>query len=432
MNIPNYLFKLPQLVEIQTVVSKNFEIAAILKKLEPRPAIFEQLFDSQFPVAGNLFCTKEAIAHSLGVNNSQLLTHLSSAIDQHSICPIIERAACQQMIQEKPNLDQLPILRHFPTDGGAYITSGVMIAHHPVFGLNLDFHRAMQISENRLAIRVVRGRHFDTFLNQMGVVEVAICIGVPPAILLAAATSVELGINELDIANALQPVSLTRAKTVDVLVPANAQFVIEGKIYRDQLSPEGPFVDLTETQDIIRHQPVMEVTAITHTENAIWHALLPGGFEHKLLMGMPREPTIFRSVNQVVKCLDVHVNPGGCSWLHVIVQIDKQTEQDGKKAIQATFAGHRSCKHVFVVDKDIDIYNPLEVEWALATRFQGDRDLVILNKETGSSLDPSADEETASTTKIGFDLTIPIDKNRKLFQKVSYTELDLEQYIQSQ
>ena len=83
--------------------------------------------------------------------------------------------------------------------------------------------------------------------------------------------------------------------------------------------------------------------------------------------------------------------PGGCSWLHAIVQIDKQAEDDGKKAIQAAFAGHRSCKHVFVVDKDIDIYNPLEVEWALATRFQGDADLVIKPKEPGSSLDPSSE-----------------------------------------
>ena len=132
-------------------------------------------------------------------------------------------------------------------------------------------------------------------------------------------------------------------------------------------------MDLTETQDIVRQQPVFEVKAITHRKDAIWHALLPGALEHKLLMGMPREPTIFREVNTMVDCLDVNVNPGGCSWLHAIVQIDKQNEDDGRKAIEAAFAGHRSCKHVFVVDKDIDIYNPLEVEWAMATRFQGDQ-----------------------------------------------------------
>ena len=242
------------------------------------------------------------------------------------------------------------------------------------------------------------------------------CIGVPPHVLAAAATSVELGIDELEIANALstlylnEPLNLVHAKTVDLFVPAEAEFVLEGTVYSDQRHAEGPFVDLTETYDIVRNEPVFVVKTITHRKDAIWHALLPGALEHKLLMGMPREPTIFKKVNEVVKCLDVNVNPGGCSWLHAIVQIDKQSEDDGKKAIQAAFAGHRSCKHVFVVDKDIDIYNPLEVEWALATRFQGETDLVIKPKEPGSSLDPSSersDSGTHLTTKLGFDLTKP-------------------------
>jgi predicted aconitase len=160
---------------------------------------------------------------------------------------------------------------------------------------------------------------------------------------------------------------------VDVLVPAESEFVLEGTVYLDRTHPEGPFVDLTETYDVVRQEPVFVVKTITHRADAIWHALLPGALEHKLLMGMPREPTIFRKVNEVVRCLDVNINPGGCSWLHAIVQIDKQHEDDGKRAIQAAFEGHRSCKHVYVVDADIDIYNPQQVEWAMATRFQGDR-----------------------------------------------------------
>ncbi len=117
---------------------------------------------------------------------------------------------------------------------------------------------------------------------------------------------------------------MVQAKTVDLLVPAEAEFVLEGTVYLDRRHAEGPFVDLTETYDVIRQEPVFEVKAITHRQDAIWQALLPGALEHKLLMGMPREPTIFKEVNQVVNCLDVNVNPGGCSWLHAIVQIDKQ------------------------------------------------------------------------------------------------------------
>jgi UbiD family decarboxylase len=167
------------------------------------------------------------------------------------------------------------------------------------------------------------------------------------------------------------------------------------------------------------------VKKITHRENAIWQALLPGALEHKILMGMPREPTIYKKVNEKgVNCLDVNVSPGGCSWLHAIVQINKKTEEDCKKTIEGAFEGHKSCKHVFVVDKDIDIYNPLSVEWAMATRFQGDSKMIIKDKEPGSSLDPSAEPETNKTTKIGFDLTKPLVIKGKSFDRAEFPKVD--------
>jgi UbiD family decarboxylase len=290
----------------------------------------------------------------------------------------------------------------------------------------------MQFSNNEMAMRVVRGRHFDAYLRELGEVEVAVCVGNSPNVLAAAATSLEIGVDELQIANALEPVPVVKAKTVDLYVPAEAEFVLEGKVYFDRRHAEGPFVDLTETQDVVRQEPVFVIKALTHREDAIWQALLPGGLEHKLLMGMPREPTIFKKVSEVVRCLDVNVDPGGCSWLHAIVQIDKRAEEDGQRAIDAAFAGHRSCKHVFVVDKDIDIYNPQEVEWALATRFQGDADLIVKAREPGSSLDPSAEVETHLTTKVGFDLTKPLDARGKAFEKAAFPEVDLHQFVKGE
>jgi UbiD family decarboxylase len=249
-------------------------------------------------------------------------------------------------------------------------------------------------------------------------------------VLAAAAMSVEMGVDELEIANALEPLTLVKAKTVDLLVPAEAEFVLEGTVYLNRRHAEGPFVDLTETYDLVREEPVFEVTAITHRRDAIWQALLPGVLEHRLLMGMPREPTIFKKVNEVVRCLDVNVNPGGCSWLHAIVQIEKRAEDDGRKAIQSAFAGHRSCKHFFVVDKDIDIYDPQAVEWALATRFQGNVDMVVKDREPGSSLDPSAEPGTKMTTKIGFDLTKPVGDAAGKFERASFPEVDLSKYVE--
>ena len=425
-----------RLVRLTEPISKTYEIAAALKQLEPRPVIFENVRESESRVMGNLFCTKQDFADYFGISVAEIIPVLGDAIEMWytppSRLPSGEAIPCQEIVQLFPNLDSLPIPLHFASDGGPYITAGVFVVKHPLHGQNLDFHRAMQFSPTEMAIRVVEGRHFDQYLQELGQVDVAVCIGISPNVLAAAATSVALGVDEISIANALQPLQLAPAKTVDLMIPAEAEFVLEGTVYRDRRHAEGPFVDLTETMDVIRSQPVFKIKAITHRADALWHALLPGSLEHKLLMGMPREPTIFRKVNQVVKCLDVNVNPGGCSWLHAIVQIDKQHEDDGQKAIRAAFAGHRSCKHVYVVDADVDIYDSLQVEWAMATRFQGDRDLVVLDRQPGSSLDPSAEVGTKLTTKLGFDLTAPLGEARRHYEKVEYPQVDLSRFLNKQ
>ena len=431
MSFRSYLKQLAErgnLVAVHKPTSKNYLIAGVLKGLEPEPVQFEDVRESEFRVVGNLFPSKREFADYFGLTKEEIIPTLARAIERRSNPEVINEGVCQEVVVTNPDLDALPILRHFSADGGNYITSGVVVAKHPEYGQNLDFHRCMQFSGTEMAMRVVRGRHFDVFLQELGEVDVALCVGIAPNILAAAATSVEIGVDELQIANALEPLQVVKAKTVDLYVPAECEFVLEGTVYAERRHAEGPFVDLTETQDVVRQEPVFEVKRITHRRDAIWQALLPGGLEHKLLMGMPREPTIFKKVNQVVRCLDVNVSPGGCSWLHAIVQIDKQSSDDGKKAIEAAFEGHRSCKHVFVVDKDIDIYDPQQVEWAMATRFQGDADLVVRRKERGSSLDPSAELETHLTTKIGFDLTKPLGMQGKHFEKVAYPQVDLEKF----
>jgi len=149
-------------------------------------------------------------------------------------------------------------------------------------------------------------------------------------------------------------------------------------------------------------------------------------------MGMPKEPTIFNEVNKVCECKDVYITPGGCSWLHVVVQIKKQNLDDGKKAIKAAFEGHKSLKHCVVVDDDINIYNQNEVEWAIATRFQADKDAVILPNQTGSSLDPSGDlteGKKATTCKMGLDATIPFKETGKGFEKEEYRKVDLNKFL---
>ncbi|MHA2266416.1 MAG: UbiD family decarboxylase [Promethearchaeota archaeon] len=433
MGFREYINKIEENGTLRTVdiqVSKKLEIAGILKEMEPTPIIFNNVKESEFRVVGNVFCTKDVIASYFGVAPADLIPMLSRAIEERSEPEILTKAPCQEVVESNVDLDKIPILFHGEKDGGNYVSSAVVVTRDPDYGQNLDFHRAMQYSKDKFATRIVKGRHFYQFLEKNGEVEVAFCVGNTPNILIAGATSVDIGVDELHIANALEPIKVVKAKSVDLMIPAEAEFVLEGKVYFEERHEEGPFVDLTETYDMIREEPVFEVTKITHRKEAIWQALLPGALEHKILMGMPREPTIFKKVKEAgVKCLDVNISPGGSSWLHAIVQIDKKSEDDGKKAIEGTFAGHTSCKHVFIVDKDINIYNPLSVEWAMATRFQGETRMVVKDKEPGSSLDPSAEPGTKMTTKIGFDLTKPLVVKGKSFDIAEFPKVDIKKYF---
>ncbi len=411
-------------------VSKKLEISGILKRIEPTPVMFNNVKESEFRVVGNIFCTKNVIASYFGVTLVDLIPMLSKAISERSEPEIVSNAPCQEVIESNVDLDKLPILFHCEKDGGNYISSAVVITRDPDYGQNMDFHRAMQFSKEKFATRIVSGRHFHKFLEKNGELDVAFCIGNTPNILIAGATSVDVGVDELQIANALEPIKVVKANSVDLLIPAETEFVLEGRVYMEEKHSEGPFVDLTETYDVIREEPVFKVKKITHRKKAIWQALLPGALEHKILMGMPREPTIFKKINEAeVICLDVNINPGGCSWLHAIIQIDKKTEEDGKIAIEEAFAGHKSCKHVLIVDKDINIYDPISVEWAMATRFQGDTRMIIKDKEPGSSLDPSAEPGTKMTTKIGFDLTKPLVARGKSYNKADFPKVDINKYF---
>ncbi len=417
-----------ELVVIKKPVSKKFIAAGILKELDGRPVLFERIKESKFQVIGNVFSSRELIAKSLGVKKKKLIFKIANAIDNPSEPQLVEKAQCHEVVEEGVDLNRLPIMTHCEKDGGPYVASGVVVAKDPELGRNISFHRLMQLDNRRFAIRILP-RHLNEFLKRSGgELDVAVCIGNSVNFLLGAATSVELGFDEMKIANALEKLPIARCKTVDVEVPAHSEFVLEGRITKE-IVPEGPFVDLTETYDVIREQNVLEIRKITHRKDALYHALLPGCNEHKLLMGMPKEPTIFREVNKVCKCKDVNLTLGGCSWLHAIVRISKRDEDDGRKAIEAAFKGHASLKHVLIVDDDIDIHNPLDVEWAIATRFQAKDGLVVKPKEKGSSLDPSANPYTRDTSKMGLDVTKPLKNYLKDFKKAPFPKVKLWRYL---
>jgi 2,5-furandicarboxylate decarboxylase 1 len=426
------LDKSGELTKIKKPVSTEFEMAGIINANSEKPVYFENVKESSYPVVAGLVSSKDLIARSLGIGKVQLLPWLLAAIEHPTPTQVAEKGACQEVVETNVDLTKLPIMHYTEKDGGKYIASAVSIVKDPQLGRNMCFHRLMLKDKNHFVARIVENRGTDSALKKAGgELEIAFCIGNSTAVLLSAATTLPMGIDELGMANTLVKTELVKCKTVDLEVPVDSEFVLEGKITKEKAT-EGPFLDLTGIVDRERQQPIVEIKCVTHRKNPIYQTILAGKNEHKFLMGMPKEPTIYNEVNKVCQCKDVYITPGGCSWLHAVVQIKKQNVDDGKKAIAATFEGHKSLKHCVIVDEDINIYDPHDVEWAIATRFQADKNAIIISNQPGSSLDPSGDlteGKKATTAKAGLDATAPLVSTGKGFKKVDYVKVDLNKYL---
>ncbi len=422
-----------ELTRIRHEVSTEYELAGIIEALGEKPVLFEKVKESSIPVVAGLLSSKDLIARGLGITKDQLLQKLSSAIEHPMPPEVVEKGECQEIVERDVDLTKLPIMRYTDKDGGKYVPSAVAIVRDPEYkARNMCFHRLMLLDKDHFVARIVENRGTDSALKKAGgELDVAFCISNSTAVLLSAATTLPMGVDELGMANALEPTELVKCKTVDLEVPKDSEIILEGRITKEK-APEGPFLDLTGIVDRVRQQPIVEIKCVTHRKNPIYQTILAGRNEHKFLMGMPKEPTMFNEVNKVCSCKDVYITPGGCSWLHAVVQIRKRNPDDGKKALDAAFEGHKSLKHCVVVDEDINIYDPHDVEWAIATRFQADKNTVILSNQPGSSLDPSGDlteGKKATTAKAGLDATAPLVTTGKGFKKEKYVKVDLNKYL---
>ncbi len=422
-----------ELTKISKEVSTDCEMAGIIETLGEKPVFFEHAKGSDIPVVAGLMSSKDLISRGLGITQDRLLSTLSNGLDRPVPPAVVSEGACQEVVEANVDLTKLPIMRYTEKDGGKYIASAVAIIRDPELkARNMCFHRLMLLDRNHFVARIVENRGTDTALKKAGgELDVAFCIGNSAAVLLSAATTLPMGVDELGMANVLEKTELVKCKTVDLEVPKEAEIVLEGRITKEKAT-EGPFLDLTGIVDKSRQQPIVEIKCITHRRNPIYQTILAGRNEHKFLMGMPKEPSMFNEVSKVCECKDVYITPGGCSWLHAVVQIKKRNPDDGRKAIAAAFAGHHSLKHCVVVDEDINIYDPHDVEWAIATRFQADKNTVILSNQPGSSLDPSGDlteGKKATTAKAGVDATAPLVTTGKGFKKEAYVKVDLNKYL---
>ena len=412
------------IIEINDELSCEFEVAKVLRQYPKDTVILTNVKNSEMPVVSGICNTREKIAKSINCEVNEITSKIIEASDN----PIkVENFTdFSEYNTTEADLSKLPILTHYKRDGGAYITSGVVFARDPETGIqNASIHRMMVLDDKRLAIRIVPRNLYTYFQKAQKLnkdLEIAIAIGMDAAILLASTTSIPIDYNEMDVANAFKNGELTLIKTESELEVPQADIILEGRISVTETTAEGPFVDLTDTYDIIRDQPIITLSKMhIKKDNPCYHAILPAGFEHKLLQGLPQEPRIYKSVKNAVPTVEtVALTEGGCCWLHAVISINKQTEGDGKNAIMAALSAHPSLKHAVVVDTDVNVFDPQDVEYAIATRVKADRDIMIVPNVRGSSLDPVA-ESDGTTTKLGVDATKSL-KTIEKFERVSFGE----------
>jgi 2,5-furandicarboxylate decarboxylase 1 len=413
-----------ELVRIDKLVSTKFELAAVVSKLEGKQAIlFEKIDKSQFKVVCNVIGTRKRFSLALATREDNVIDshflqsngNISEPAKTSGTAPFYENSS--------KDLGELPIVTHFEKDAGPYITSSIVFAKDPEKGTqNSSTHRLLKIDDQNMVIRMVEGRHlhkFYCYATEHGEdLKVAITIGVHPAVSIAAAYQAAYGVDEMLIANSLLDgeLSLSKSHYSQLYVPTYSEIVLEGRILKDKTADEW-MVEMLRTYDFKRKQPIFELDKIRFRNNAIFYDILPGFAEHRLLMGLPVEAKIFHAVKNVVpttKC--VHLTDGGSNWLDAVIQIRKRLEGEPKNALLAAFASHPSLKIAIIVDDDIDPHDPRAVEYAISTRCQADRDLMVVQNAKGSSLDPSSDQVNLVTTKIGIDATATLLKPRDRFE----------------
>lgn len=437
----DHLAATDRLAVVQPDRNLRFEVAAIAKRLDGTKATFFPHPGHPVSVISGLVSSRRWMAEAFGVGEDQLLQRFQQAVLNPVPCNEVKGGPVQEVVHREVDLQRLlPLPVHNEHDSGPYVTAGLVIARNPKTGQqNVTIHRMQLNGPDKLGILLLP-RHtlaYFRMAEEAGTdLPVTIVIGVDPITLLCSQAIVPLDFDEMTIAGALhgRPLDVTRGITNEVRIPADAEIALEGRILRSAREPEGPFGEFPQYYGERANQHVIAIDAVTHRRNPLYHTILGGGLEHLMLGGIPREATLLTHLQRVFTSVkDVHLSPGGVCRYHLYVQIDKKSDGEGKNVLLAALGAHYDIKHVVVVDADVDIHDPAQVEWALATRFQGDRDIIVVPESQGSKLDPSA--QAGVGAKVGFDATIPVDAPPMKFKRIKVPgedAVDLDAVLQPQ
>lgn len=445
-----------RLAVLRDGVPLKHTLAAIAKRLDgSQAAWFPRPDGHAIPVVSGFMSRRAWIAEAMGVEQAGLLAAFRHAADNPLPWREVEAgcAPCQQVVHKDVDLHALlPIPTHSEHDNGPYITAGLVIARNPVTGIqNVSINRIQVHGKDRMAILMLP-RHLLAFYKaaeaENQALDVAVVIGADPLTLLASQAITPIDHDELEIAGALHgaPLPVVKCLRSEVRVPANAEIVIEGKLLPQVREPEGPFGEFPKYYSARENREVIEVSAVTHRANPIFHTIVPAEMEHLLLGSIPREATMLAHLQRSFPgVLDVHLSVGGVGRYHLFVKFRKLREGEPRNVILGAFGAHYDIKQVTIVDDDVDVHDPQQVEWAVATRFQADRDLIVISGAQGSALDPSTtighdygEDEVAPpplqgiSAKMGLDATKPVAYRGHVFTKVRIPgerEIDLDREI---
>lgn len=401
------------------------EIAAVSKRLENDSCVLFPSPDGHaIPVVANIFANRGWVADSLGIPVGDLSARFQQAVRAPLPWVEIEDGPAQEVVHRDVDLlKQLPVPKHNEHDSGPYITAALLIARNPKTGIqNVSIHRCQVSGPDRIGVLLLPRHtlHYFKMAEQSGEgLEIALVIGVHPACILASQAIAAVDEDEMEIAGALlgHPVEMVKCKTNQVRVPAHAEIVIEGRILPNVREPEGPFGEFPQYYGPRANREVIQVDAITHRKNAIFHTIVGGGAEHLVLGEIPREATLLEHLQRSFSSVrDVRLTWGGTCRYHLVVKIDKTNDGEPKNIIMGAFGGHYDLKQVVIVDMDVDIDNPNEIEWAVATRFQADKDLVVVSGAQGSKLDPSSNGGISA--KMGLDATKSVESEVMKFKRI--------------
>jgi 2,5-furandicarboxylate decarboxylase 1 len=396
-------------------VDPAFEITAITVKLEQeakrRPILlFEKVKGTSFPVLTNLHAGRSRLAAAIHARPEEMQRAYLRAMENPIPPKVVSKAPVKEVILtgERIDLYKLPQILHHQDDAGAYITAAISFAKDPNSDTwNCAYNRLMIKDRDTTSIHLTLAKHLWEFQRaaeaQGKPLPVAFAIGVHPAIALGCLAIGSIDEDERSIMGGLlgEPLELVKCETSDLLVPAQAEMILEGEILPHERTPEGPFGEFTGYSLGERQREVLKVRAITHRRDAIFQDITVGHLDHLMLSTTPIEANLYRAVRAMVPTVKAVRVPAPFTCY---VSIEQRISGQAKNAVLAVLGADLYMKRVVVVDHDVDIFNDRQVNWAIATRCQPDRDIAIISNARGSDLDPSTKED-GNTAKWGVDAT---------------------------